>query len=66
MSEFETFLLHMINVGRDMGDVPESVFCMLVIMALATTFLTTPLLRRFLPQPDTENPVALLNESASS
>jgi hypothetical protein len=38
-----------INVGRDLGVIPESVFCMLVIMALATTFLTTPLLRRMLP-----------------
>jgi len=38
-----------INVGRDLGVIPESVFCMLVIMALATTFLTTPLLRRLLP-----------------
>ncbi|MEO8494401.1 MAG: cation:proton antiporter [Planctomycetota bacterium] len=38
-----------INVGRDLGVIPDSVFCMLVIMALATTFLTTPLLRRLLP-----------------
>ncbi len=35
-----------INVGRDIGVIPDSVFCMLVIMALFTTFLTTPLLRR--------------------
>jgi Kef-type K+ transport system membrane component KefB len=39
-----------INVGRDLGVIPESVFCMLVIMALVTTFLTTPLLRRLLPE----------------
>jgi Kef-type K+ transport system membrane component KefB len=38
-----------INVGREMGVVPDSVFCMLVIMALATTFVTTPVLRRILP-----------------
>lgn len=37
-----------INVGRDMGVIPDSVFCMLVIMALVTTFMTTPLLRRLL------------------
>jgi Kef-type K+ transport system membrane component KefB len=38
-----------INVGREMGVVPDSVFCMLVIMALVTTFVTTPVLRRILP-----------------
>jgi Kef-type K+ transport system membrane component KefB len=37
-----------INVGRDLGVIPESVFCMLVMMALVTTLLTTPLLRRLL------------------
>jgi Kef-type K+ transport system membrane component KefB len=37
-----------INVGRDLGVIPDSVFCMLVIMALVTTFFTTPLLRRLL------------------
>ncbi|MCA9160987.1 MAG: cation:proton antiporter, partial [Planctomycetales bacterium] len=37
-----------INVGRDIGVIPDSVFCMLVIMALVTTFMTTPLLRRLL------------------
>lgn len=36
------------NVGRDLGDVPDGVFCMLVIMALVSTFLTAPLLRRLL------------------
>ncbi len=39
-----------INVGRDLGVIPESMFCILVIMALATTLLTTPLLRRLLPK----------------
>jgi Kef-type K+ transport system membrane component KefB len=37
-----------VNVGRDMGVVPDSVFCMLVIMCLVTTFVTTPVLRRLL------------------
>jgi Kef-type K+ transport system membrane component KefB len=37
-----------INVGRELGVVPDTVFGMLVIMALATTFMTTPLLRRLL------------------
>lgn len=38
-----------INVGRDAGVIPDSVFCMLVIMALVTTFVTTPALRWLLP-----------------
>jgi Kef-type K+ transport system membrane component KefB len=42
-----------INVGRDMGVIPDSVFCMLVIMALVTTFMTTPLLRRLLGSGET-------------
>lgn len=45
-----------INVGHAMEVVPDSVFCMLVIMALVTTLLTTPLLRRLLAKlnlPDT-------------
>ena len=34
------------NAGYDLGIVPKSVFFMLVTMALVTTFLATPLLRR--------------------
>lgn len=48
--------LIVINVGRDLGVIPDSVFCMLVIMALVTTFMTAPLLRLFLPKD--EPPVA--------
>jgi Kef-type K+ transport system membrane component KefB len=33
-----------INIGYELGVIPRSLFCMLVIMALATTTLTTPLL----------------------
>jgi hypothetical protein len=40
-----------INVGSDMDVIPEIVFCMLVIMALVTTFMTMPLLRLMLEQP---------------
>jgi Kef-type K+ transport system membrane component KefB len=36
--------LIVINVGYDLGVIPPSVFCMLVIMALVTTFMTTPIL----------------------
>lgn len=46
-----------INVGRDMGVIPDSVFCMLVIMALVTTFMTTPLLRRLMGTGETRQQV---------
>ena len=36
--------LVVINVGRDLGVVTDSVFCMLVLMALLTTMMTTPLI----------------------
>lgn len=38
-----------INVGRELGVVPDTVFCMLVLMAVVTTIMATPLLRRMLP-----------------
>ena len=40
--------LIVINIGYDLGIIPKSVFFMLVIMALVTTYMTTPLLRRLL------------------
>ncbi|MCS7160547.1 MAG: cation:proton antiporter [Gemmatales bacterium] len=36
--------LVVINVGRDLGVISDSVFCMLVLMAVLTTLMTTPLL----------------------
>ncbi|MCS7167726.1 MAG: cation:proton antiporter [Gemmatales bacterium] len=36
--------LVVINVGRDLGVISDSVFCMLVMMAVLTTLMTTPLL----------------------
>jgi Kef-type K+ transport system membrane component KefB len=36
--------LVVVNVGKDLGVIPDSVFCALVLMALVTTFMTTPLL----------------------
>jgi len=38
-----------INVGADLGLLPREVFTMFVIMALATTAMTSPLLRLWLP-----------------
>lgn len=35
--------LVVINLGYDLGVIPPSVFCMLVLMALVTTLMTTPL-----------------------
>lgn len=41
--------LIVINVGYDLGIIPRSVFVMLVIMAVTTTFVTAPVLRRLMP-----------------
>lgn len=38
--------LVVINVGYDLGVIPQSVFCMLVMMAIGTTLMTTPILQR--------------------
>jgi Kef-type K+ transport system membrane component KefB len=38
--------LIVLNVGYDLGVIPKSVFFMLTVMAVATTYLTAPLLRR--------------------
>jgi hypothetical protein len=38
--------LIVINLGKDLGVLPDSVFCMLVLMAMLTTVMTTPLLVR--------------------
>jgi Kef-type K+ transport system membrane component KefB len=40
--------LIVINLGHDLGVIPPSVFCMLVIMALLTTVMTTPILLRLM------------------
>jgi Kef-type K+ transport system membrane component KefB len=42
--------LVVLNVGLDIGVLSPTLFAMLVLMALATTFATTPLLR-LLEQP---------------
>lgn len=40
--------LIVINVGYELGVLPKSVFCMLVIMAVVTTIMTTPLVLLFM------------------
>lgn len=38
--------LIVINLGKDLEVLPDSVFCMLILMALITTIMTTPILLR--------------------
>ena len=40
--------LIVLNVGFDLGFIPQHVFTMLVIMAVVTTMMSAPLLRVFL------------------
>jgi Kef-type K+ transport system membrane component KefB len=40
--------LVVINIGLDLGVIPQSVFFMLVVMALVTTYMTAPVVRRIL------------------
>ena len=42
--------LIVLNIGYDAGFIPQNVFTMLVIMALATTIMTGPALRSMLPK----------------
>lgn len=42
--------LIVLNIGFDLGFIPQNVFTMLVIMAVATTVMTGPLLRVLLPR----------------
>jgi Kef-type K+ transport system membrane component KefB len=46
--------LIVINLGRDLDVIPESVFCMLVLMAILTTVMTTPLLLWAMPGTELE------------
>lgn len=40
--------LIVINIGYDLGIIPKTVFFMLVFMAVCTTYMTTPILRRLI------------------
>lgn len=46
--------LVVVNLGKELGVIPDSVYCMLVIMALVTTCMTTPLLLRLIPGTELE------------
>ena len=47
-----------INLGYELGVVPRSLYAVLVLMALATTMLTTPLLLRLRKGTEIEEPIA--------
>lgn len=49
--------LIVINVGYDLGVIPKSLFCMLVIMAVLTTVMTTPILLRLRRGTEIEAPI---------
>src|SRR2546423_4919571 len=42
--------LVILNIGRELGVITDAVFAMMVIMALVTTALTTPILQLVYPQ----------------
>src|SRR5215468_1052895 len=42
--------LIVINLGYDLGVIPKNVFFMLVLMAVVSTYVTAPVLRRLLPR----------------
>lgn len=49
--------LIVINAGYELRVIPRSVFCMLVLMAVITTVMTTPILRRLMPGTELEGPI---------
>ncbi|MDN5939283.1 MAG: cation:proton antiporter [Salinisphaera sp.] len=49
--------LVVINIGKDMGVIPDTVFAMLVLMALITTVMTTPMLFGLMRGTELEAPV---------
>jgi nucleotide-binding universal stress UspA family protein len=50
--------LIILNIGLDLGVIPPTLFAMLVIMAVITTFMTTPLLSLVYPRHELERMVA--------
>lgn len=55
--------LIVINIGYDLGIIPKNVFFMLVLMAVATTYVTTPILCRLVRSSELE-PYYLTSEFA--
>jgi hypothetical protein len=50
--------LVILNIGLDLGVIPPTLFTALVVMALVTTFMTTPLLSLVYPRQEIERMVA--------
>ncbi|MCU1484975.1 MAG: K+/H+-antiporter [Actinomycetia bacterium] len=50
--------LVILNIGLDLGVIPPALFAMLVIMALVTTFMTTPILGAIYPRHEQERMIA--------
>ncbi len=48
-----------LTVGRELGVISPALFTIMVIMALVTTFMTTPLLTRLYPRADVERDVMI-------
>ena len=46
--------LIVINIGFELGIIPKSLFFMLVFMAVVTTYVTTPVLRRLVRSSELE------------
>ena len=44
--------LVVLNIGLDIGVISPALFTMMVLMALVTTFMTTPLLKLMYPTPE--------------
>lgn len=59
--------LIVINIGYDLGVLPRSLYTMFVIMAVVSTFITTPILRRLMGirREQTRAPAAAFDEAAS-
>ncbi|MCU1374293.1 MAG: sodium/hydrogen exchanger, partial [Actinomycetia bacterium] len=50
--------LVILNIGLDLGVIPPALFAMLVIMALVTTFMTTPILAAIYPREEQARMIA--------
>ena len=50
--------LIILNIGLDLGVIPPALFAMLVIMALVTTFMTTPILAAIYPPEEQQRMIA--------
>jgi Kef-type K+ transport system membrane component KefB len=58
--------LVILNIGRDLGVITDAVFAMMVIMAIVTTALTTPILNLVYPRAKAEGDEAAAREAAES